>query len=255
MPPPIIYSSLRDKNVLITGGASGIGAEMVACFADQGSRVAFIDVDTKAGKQLVSDLGSKEVFFFECDLTKVEILRGTLARIQQRFGGGLDVLINNAARDDRHDYRNLEPEHWDHGMAINLRHHFFAIQAVAPGMAARGGGSIVNLGSTAWMLGVVDLVGYNTAKAAIVGLTRAMARELGEQKIRVNSILPGAILTDRQKRLWLTPELNQAFLDRQALKFRLEPSDVAQVALFLASDAARGCTGQGFIVDAGLTLG
>jgi NAD(P)-dependent dehydrogenase (short-subunit alcohol dehydrogenase family) len=250
---PVKYPSLESKHVLITGGATGIGASMVRAFAAQRARVAFIDLEVSAGERLVQE--NDNASFFSCDLRDIPALRATIQRIEEFFEGGLDVLVNNAARDDRHDFKTVQPEEWDEGMAVNLRHHFFAAQAVAPGMAARGKGSIINLGSTASLIAVTNLVDYSTAKAAIAGLTRAMAGELGPQNIRVNSILPGAILTERQKKLWLTPELNKVFLNRQLLKFRLEPDDVAQLALFLAADASRGCTGQGFIVDAGLTLG
>ncbi len=253
MSAPVTYHSLQGKHVLITGGASGIGAEMVAEFAAQKSKVAFIDLDVAAGHRMIDEHPNTSLSFFPCDLRDIAALRDAVRQIESHFGGGLDVLVNNAARDDRCDFRKLEPEHWDDNMEVNLRHHFFAMQAVAPGMARRGGGSIINLGSVAWMVAGKNLVSYQTAKAAIVGLTKAMARELGEQNIRVNSILPGAIVTERQQRLWVTPEMNQFFLNKQSLKFRLMPEDVAQMALFLASASARGCTGQGFIVDAGLT--
>ncbi|OBX35853.1 gluconate 5-dehydrogenase [Halomonas elongata] len=176
-----------------------------------------------------------------------------IAEVQEELGP-IDVLINNAGLDDRHALEELTPEYWDNCQAINLRHHVFAIQAVLPAMKQRGEGSIINLGSISWMRGRPGMVGYTTAKAAINGLTRTLAQEIGGHGIRVNSLVPGAIRTERQERMWLTPELNQRFLDQQALKFRLEADDVARIALFLGSAESRGCTGQNFVVDAGLTL-
>jgi len=164
------------------------------------------------------------------------------------------VLVNNAARDDRHDFDDLTPEYWRDALATNLSHHVFAAQAVVPGMAQAGGGSIINMGSISWMRGRPGMLGYTASKAAISGMTRSMARELGPQGIRVNAVAPGAILTERQARLWLTPEKNAEFLELQALKFRLEPEHITPMVLFLASSASRGCTGQEFIIDAGLTL-
>jgi NAD(P)-dependent dehydrogenase (short-subunit alcohol dehydrogenase family) len=167
--------------------------------------------------------------------------------------GGVDVLVNNAGKDDRHDMAEVEPDYWRRALALNLDHQFFATQAVIKGMAARGAGSVIMLGSISWMRGRPGMVGYTTAKAAINGMTRTLARELGPSGIRVNCIVPGAILTERQRKLWLTPELNQQFLDLQALKFRLDASHVARMALFVGSDESGGCTGANFMVDAGLT--
>ena len=190
--------------------------------------------------------------FHACDVTDIPALREVLARIESDQGG-VDVLVNNAGKDDRHDMAEVEPDYWRRALALNLDHHFFATQAVAKGMAARGAGSVIMLGSISWMRGRPGMVGYTTAKAAINGMTRTLARELGPSNIRVNCIVPGAILTERQKQLWLTPELDQQFLDLQALKFRLDASHVARMALFLGSDESGGCTGANFIVDAGLT--
>jgi len=175
-----------------------------------------------------------------------------LARIESDHGG-VDVLVNNAGKDDRHDMAEVEPDYWRRALALNLDHQFFATQAVAKGMAARGAGSVIMLGSISWMRGRPGMVGYTTAKAAINGMTRTLARELGPSNIRVNCILHGAILTARQKQLWLTPALNQQFLDLQPLQFRLDASHVARMALFLGSDESGGCTGANFIIDAGLT--
>ncbi|MEE1613326.1 SDR family NAD(P)-dependent oxidoreductase [Microvirga sp. CF3016] len=243
------YRSLHGRSVVITGGASGIGEEMVRAFVAQEARVAFIDIAKEAGNARARATGAT---FHACDVTDIPALREVLAKIEDD-AGGVDVLVNNAGRDDRHDLAEVEPDYWRRALALNVDHQFFATQAVAKGMAARGAGSIVMLGSISWMRGRPGMVGYTTAKAAINGLTRTLARELGPSNIRVNCIVPGAILTERQKQLWLTPELNQQFLDLQALKFRLDASHVAKMALFLGSDESNGCTGANFIVDAGLT--
>jgi NAD(P)-dependent dehydrogenase (short-subunit alcohol dehydrogenase family) len=243
------YGSLQDRSVVITGGASGIGEEMVRAFAAQGARASFIDIAQEPGNALANATGAT---FHACDVTDIPALRAVLARIESDQGG-VDVLVNNAGKDDRHDMAEVEPDYWRRALALNLDHHFFATQAVAKGMAARGAGSVIMLGSISWMRGRPGMVGYTTAKAAINGMTRTLARELGPSNIRVNCIVPGAILTERQKQLWLTPELNQQFLDLQALKFRLDASHVAKMALFLGSDESGGCTGANFIVDAGLT--
>jgi NAD(P)-dependent dehydrogenase (short-subunit alcohol dehydrogenase family) len=246
------YRSLEGRVVLITGGASGIGAAMVEAFAAQAARVHFLDIDEEAATALIGRLG-RRVGFRRCDVTDVAALRATIAAIEDE-AGPIEALINNAARDDRHEMVSVEPDYWDRNLAVNLNHQFFATQAVAQGMAERGGGSVIMFGSVAWMRGRPGLVAYTTAKAAINGLTRTLARELGPRGIRVNCIVPGAILTERQMTLWRTPELEREFLDRQALKFRLDASHVARMALFLASDEAAGCTAQNFIVDAGITV-
>lgn len=243
------YRSLQGRSVVITGGASGIGEEMVRAFVAQDARVSFIDIAKEAGEALAKETGAN---FRACDVTDIPALREALAKIESDCGG-VDVLLNNAGKDDRHDMAEVEPDYWRRALALNLDHQFFATQAVAKGMAARGAGSIVMLGSISWMRGRPGMVGYTTAKAAINGMTRTLARELGSSGIRVNCIVPGAILTERQKKLWLTPELNQQFIDLQALKFRLDASHIAKMALFLGSDESTGCTGANFIVDAGLT--
>lgn len=243
------YRSLVGRSVVITGGASGIGAEMVRAFAAQGARVAFLDIDVERGTALAAETGAG---FEPCDLTDIPALRAALARIEAR-ADGIAALVNNAGRDDRHAMDGVEPEDWRRALAFNLDHLFFATQAVAKGMAARGGGSVVMLGSISWMRGRPGMVGYTTAKAAINGMTKTLARELGPSGIRVNCLVPGAILTERQEKLWLTPELNAQFLELQALKFRLDAGHVARLALFLASDESAGCTGANFVVDAGLT--
>jgi NAD(P)-dependent dehydrogenase (short-subunit alcohol dehydrogenase family) len=248
------YPSLVDKAVLVTGGASGIGAAMAVLFAEQASRVAILDIADDAARALVDALRArgKHALALHCDLTDVAALRRAVLDVERELGA-VDVLVNNAARDDRQDFMTASVEYWDEAMAVNLRHHAFAAQAVVAGMERRGGGSIINLGSVSWMRGRPGMVGYSTAKAAIHGLTRTLARELGPKNIRVNALVPGAVVTERQATLWRTAEADRQFLDLQALAFRLQESDVARVALFIASDEARGCTGATFVVDAGLT--
>jgi NAD(P)-dependent dehydrogenase (short-subunit alcohol dehydrogenase family) len=256
VPPHIArYPSLAGKTVLITGGGSGIGGAMTVLFADQGSQVVFLDIAEDASQRLAARLeaAGSQVAYHRCDLTDIEALRDAIRQVE-RDHGPVDVLINNAARDDRQDFMSATVEYWDRALAVNLRHHVFAAQAVVPGMEQRGGGCIINMGSISWMRARPGMVGYTTAKAAINGFTRTLAREVGPRNIRVNSIVPGAIVTERQAALWRTPEMDQQFLDLQALKFRLMENDVARVALFVASDEARGCTGANFVIDAGLTL-
>ncbi len=244
------YPSLQGRCVLLTGGASGIGAEMVRAFAGQGCHVAFLDIDHDAGVALMADVANTR--FITCDVTDIAALRQTIARVADKHA--IDILVNNAASDQRQVMDTVEPEDWRHALSVNLDHQFFATQEAARGMAERGSGCIIMMGSVSWMRGQPGLAPYTTAKAAINGLTRTMARELGASGIRVNCIVPGAIRTERQERLWHSPETNQRFLDDQALKFRLDASHVARMALFLASDEASGCTGGNFLVDAGLTL-
>lgn len=243
------YRSLSDRIALITGGASGLGAEMVAAYASQNAKVAFIDIDVEAGEHVSKSTGAR---FFPCDLTDIAALRATVQSVEQELGP-IDILINNAGKDDRHSLSEVEPDYWRRVLALNLDHQFFVTQAVATSMAARRSGSIIMLGSVSWMRGRTGFVGYSTAKAAINGLTRTLARELGPSGIRVNCIVPGAIVTERQKKLWTSPEVNQGFIDLQALKFRLDATHVARMALFLGSDESLGCTGANFVVDAGLT--
>jgi NAD(P)-dependent dehydrogenase (short-subunit alcohol dehydrogenase family) len=245
------YPSLAGRVVFVSGGGSGIGADIVACFARQGSRVAFCDVADEPSRALVARLAPASVRYDTCDVRDLGALRALLAAIERDWGP-IAVLVNNAARDDRHAIEEVTPEYWDDRLAVNLRHHFFAIQAVAPGMARVGGGSIINLGSVSWMRGTTGMVGYAAAKAAIHGMTRTLARELGPSNIRVNSVVPGAIDTPRQRALWISPGLEREFLAQQCLKFRLGGEDVARAVLFLASDDARGITGHDLIVDAGL---
>jgi NAD(P)-dependent dehydrogenase (short-subunit alcohol dehydrogenase family) len=243
------YASLAGRNVLITGGASGIGAEMVKAFAAQGSVVSFIDIDQAAGAATAAATGAA---FVACDATDIAALRAAIAEVEDRHGA-IAVLVNNAAKDDRHAMADVEPEAWRRTLALNLDHQFFATQAVSPRMIEAKRGSIIMFGSTSWMRGVPGMVGYTAAKAAINGMTRTLARELGPSGIRVNCIVPGAIVTERQSLLWITPERSQQFIEQQALKFRLDGSHVARMALFLGSDESAGCTATNFVVDAGIS--
>ena len=244
------YPDLAGRAVFVSGGGSGIGAAFVRRFAQQGASVAFVDIADGPSQILAAELGSA-VHYWRCDVRDIAALKAAIAGASRTFGP-IRVLINNAARDDRHQFDDVTPEYWDDNQAVNLRHQFFAAQAVAPQMAEAGGGSIINLGSVSWMRGRPELAGYTTAKAAINGLTRTLARELGPRNIRVNCIVPGAIATERQRALWVTPEKERQFLEQQCLKLRLSEDDVARTALFLASDESHAITGQNLIVDAGL---
>jgi NAD(P)-dependent dehydrogenase (short-subunit alcohol dehydrogenase family) len=243
------YPDLDGRTVFISGGGSGIGAAFVTHFAGQGCRVAFVDVADEPSHAL--EANTPGVRYIRCDVRDLAALKGAIAGVAQAWGP-VRVLVNNAARDDRHAVADVTGQYWDENMAVNLRHHFFAAQAVAPGMAEAGGGAIINLGSVSWLRGRTNLAVYASAKAAIAGLTRVLARELGGMSIRVNSIAPGAVVTERQIALWASPAEEQRYLDSQCLKFRVSPDDVARTALFLASDAARAITGQTIVVDAGL---
>jgi NAD(P)-dependent dehydrogenase (short-subunit alcohol dehydrogenase family) len=242
-----VYPSLAGKTVLVTGGATGIGAALVESFARQGSNVAFIDIDETAGWTLADRIEGTN--FVPCDLRDTSALAAAVRSAESRFGG-VDILLNNAARDDRHALDDITPEYWDERIATNLRHLFFAAQAVVPAMRAAEGGAIVNIGSISWHLGLPDLVVYQTAKAGIEGLTRSLARELGRDNIRVTTIIPGSVQTPRQAK-WYTPEGEEEIVAAQCLDGRVQPADVAALALFLASDDARMCTGHEYFVDAG----
>ena len=244
------YPELAGRTVFVSGGASGIGEAFVRAFAGQGARVAFVDIDDEGAQGLVDALEGG-VTYRHCDVRDVDALQRVIDEIGRELGA-LRVLVNNAGRDDRHRLDDVTPAYWDERMALNLRHHFFAAQAAARQMTAAGGGVILNLGSVSWMRGRPELAAYTTAKAAIMGLTRTLARELGQHAIRVNAIVPGAIDTPRQRALWLSDAQERELLAQQCLKFRVTPDDVAQTALFLASDAARAITGQSVVVDAGL---
>lgn len=247
MPEFGIYPSLKDKAVLVTGGASGIGAETVRAFAAQGAKVAFLDLDQSASAAVSDETGASHRI---CDLRDIPAVQAAIAELADELGQ-FAVLANNAARDDRHDWKDVTPEYWDERMQVNLRHMFFAIQAVAPGMIDAGAGSIINLGSNSWWEAGGGFPAYATAKSAVHGLTRTMARDLGGHGIRVNTVVPGWIMTDRQKDLWVTPEAVEAQRKRQCLPVLIEPVYVARMVVFLASDDAGMCTAQNFMVEAG----
>ncbi len=247
------YPSLADRTALITGGATGIGAAMVDAFARSGARVAFLDVQEAPSRALVERLGdaARRPLFLACDLRDVASLRQAVERVRAELGP-VAVLVNNAANDERHDLDAVTPAYWDEAMAVNLRHQFFAAQAVRPQMREAGGGSIVNMSSIAWMGGGTRMIAYSSAKAAVVGMTRSLAEELGPEGIRVNAIAPGAVITERQRRLWLDEAQVEAIVARQCLKRTLLADEVARLALFLAADDSRMITKQTLVVDAGL---
>ena len=243
------YPSLRNRTVFVTGGASGIGAEIVRGFARQGARVGFVDFDVKTSKALLSTLDGDHAFA-ACDLRDIDALRSAFANLATQLGPA-QVLVNNAARDDRHDWRDVTPAYWDERMQTNLRHMFFAAQSVAPGMIAAGGGAIINMGSNAPNEAVGGMAAYTTAKTAVQGLTRSLARDLGPHRIRVNTVVPGWVMTERQKALWATPDALSRHLDKQCLPDAIEPVYVANMVLFLASDDAAMCTAGDYLVEAG----
>ena len=248
-----IYPSLEGRSVFITGGGSGIGESLVEHFCAQGSRVAFVDIAETPSRALVERIaarGDPKPHFILCDLREIDRLRSAIAEASER-NGAIRVLCNNAGNDDRHRSEDVTPEYWDDRMAVNVRHQFFASQTVRPQMKAAGGGSIINFGSITWLVGDGDCPAYVTAKAAITGMTRALAREFGPERIRVNCMLPGWVMTERQMRLWLTPEGERQIAERQCLPDRLYPPDIARMALFLGADDSRMCSSQQFIVDGG----
>ncbi|WP_119273347.1 SDR family NAD(P)-dependent oxidoreductase [Taklimakanibacter deserti] len=247
------YPSLAGRSVFITGGGSGIGESLVEHFCAQKSRVAFIDLAEEPSRRLVSRIAAKgdpAPFFIPGDLRDIAILRTAIAEAAKR-NGPIAALCNNAGNDDRHRSEDVTVDYWDDRMAVNVRHQFFAAQAVRPQMKEAGGGSIINFGSITWLVGDGDCPAYVTSKAAITGMTRALAREFGRDRIRVNCMLPGWIMTERQMRLWLTPEGERQIAERQCLPDRLFPPDIARMALFLAADDSRMCSSQQFIVDGG----
>ncbi len=243
-----IYPSLDGKVVYITGGASGIGCEIVEAFAAQGAHIGFVDYDEKAGQALAD--AHENVEFAFADLRDIEALQAAFADLKSRIGAA-EVLVNNAARDDRHNWQDVTAQYWDERQATNIRHMFFAIQSVAPDMIKAGGGSIINIGSNSWWETGGGMPAYTTAKAAVHGLTRGMARDLGEHRIRVNAVVPGWIMTDRQKELWATPEALEAHRQDQCLPDLIEPVYVARMVLFLASDDSAMCSASDFRVEAG----
>jgi D-xylose 1-dehydrogenase len=247
------YPSLKDRSVLVTGGGSGIGAQIVRRFCEQGSKVAFIDFSPEPSEALVREVegeGHGRPLFLRCDLRDVEALRRAVAEAGAA-NGPITALVNNAARDDRHAWDTVTPEYWDERFNTNLRHQFFAAQAVQPMMREAGGGSIINMGSTSWMVGQGGMAAYTAAKSAVLGLTRSLARDWGPDNIRVNSIAPGWIMTERQQQMWLTPEGERELMTRQCLKRKLYPDDIARVVLFLCADDSSAMTNQSYIVDGG----
>ena len=251
----VTYSDLKNKKVFITGGGSGIGASIVEHFCEQKSEVFFVDINTKDSNKLINKLKKKKFRlpkFIECDLLDVAKLQNVIRNIITAKGP-INVLVNNAANDQRHKTEEVDEKYWENRIGVNLKHCFFAAQAVVEGMKRLKNGSIVNLGSVSWMLGEGDKVIYETAKSAVVGLTRSFAQEFGTFNIRCNSVVPGSIATERQIKHWLTPKYKKLILEKQALKRQLKPEDVARLVLFLASDQSSGCTKQDFIVDAGIT--
>lgn len=248
-----IYPSLKDRVVFVTGGGSGIGAAIVEHFCAQSSLVAFVDVkreESEALAEAIAGRGRKRPLFIPCDLKDIAALRAAIGEARAKLGP-IRVLVNNAAHDERHSIDSVTPEYWDDRIAVNLRHQFFAAQAVYRDMAEAGGGSIVNLGSVSWVIGQGGMPCYTTAKSAVTGLTRSLARDFGPMNIRVNSVLPGWIMTERQVALWLTPEGERELMTRQCLKRKLYPEEIARAVLFFAADDSSACTNQSYIVDGG----
>ena len=246
------YPSLNGAVVFVTGGASGIGEQIVRAFAAQGSKIGFVDIDTERGGALADELGGEgsAIRFEPCDLRDIDALKRAFAALEAALGPAM-VLVNNAARDDRHDWQGVTPDYYDERIATNLRHMFFAIQSVAPGMIATGKGSIINFGSNSWWQAAGGMPVYTSAKAAVHGMTRSFARDLGPHRIRVNTVVPGWVMTERQKTLWVTPEALERHRNRQCLPDLIEPVYLARMVLFLASDDAAMCTANNYMVEAG----
>jgi NAD(P)-dependent dehydrogenase (short-subunit alcohol dehydrogenase family) len=246
------YPSLAGKTVLVSGGASGIGEAIVRAFAGQGARVGFLDILEAEGKALAAELAGKgaKVHFEAADITDIAALKRAIASVGKALGP-ITVLVNNAANDTRHDWQSETPESFEARLAVNFKHQFFAIQAVAPGMIAAGGGAIVNFGSISWRVGLGGMPAYTASKAAIEALTRSFARDLGPHRIRVNCVLPGWVMTKRQLALWVNEEAERILDERQCLPDRIQPDDIARTVLFLASDDSAMCTSQNFVVDGG----
>jgi NAD(P)-dependent dehydrogenase (short-subunit alcohol dehydrogenase family) len=249
----VSYPSLRDRVVVVTGGASGIGEAIVEAFTMQNSRVTFLDIQDAAADRLIHKIeaaGFTPPVYFHCDLSGVVAIKVSVENILQRFNT-VDVLVNNAGNDSRHSIEEVTPEYWDQAMAVNLKHQFFMSQAIIPSMKQAGGGSIINMSSISWVIPSVGLPVYVTAKSAVVGLTRTLAHELGVHNIRVNCVMPGAIHTERQERLWFTESYKAEILARQALKRMICPDEVARLVLFLAAEDSSGITNQSFVIDGG----
>ena len=254
MSDTVTFHDLAGASVFITGGGSGIGAALTDGFLAQGAQVAFVQRSEASG--FAAEMQAKHgraPLFLPCDISDIAALHDAM-RAAAKAHGPITVLVNNAANDSRHTLSGTTVEQWDAGQAVNLRPHFFTAQAAAPGMKEAGGGSIINFSSISYMMGNAGYPGYATAKAAITGLTRALARELGPDRIRVNALMPGWVLTDRQMALWATPEDLAAHLDRQCLKEHLIADDIVDATLFLASRASRMMTGQALVVDGGVVV-
>ncbi len=253
MAPFASYPSLKDRAVFVSGGGSGIGASIVEHFAEQGAKVAFVDIDEPASRALVEKVagaGHPQPAFAKCDVRDIAAYQATIAALAARLGD-FTVLVNNAARDDRHTIEEVTPAYWDERLAVNLRHHYFAIQSVVPGMKRAGGGSVINFSSVSYHAMAPRLSVYEGAKAAVVGMTRGLARDLGPDGIRLNIVTPGWIMTQRQIDLWLTPEGEADLMKAQCLKEKVYPPDIARMVLWLASDDSRLVTAQNFVVDGG----
>ena len=248
-----LYPSLKNKVVLITGGAEGIGESIVESFLEQGSKVAFLDKNNKLGNELVEKLNkyNYKALFKECDLVDIIDLKNKIKEIQEELGS-ISILVNNAGNDERHNIDDVTPEFWDNRMHVNLRHYFFTAQSVYMDMKKIGNGSIINIGSYSWMLAQGGMPGYTTAKSAIMGLTRTLARDLGIYNIRVNCVVPGWIITKRQKEMWLTQEIEEETIKRQCIKRLLIPKDISKTVLFFASDQSSGISAQNYVVDGGI---
>lgn len=244
-----IYPDLAGKVVIVTGGAGGIGEAITRAFIAQKARVGFLDIDTARGERLQSELGD-ESLFVPADVTDIAGLKAAIQTVRDRFGS-IDVLINNAAHDERHDTLAVTEDYWDSRIAVNLKHQFFAAQAVLADMKAAGKGAIVNLGSCSWVIGQGGMAAYTASKSAVLGLTRSLARDFGVFGVRVNAIAPGWIMTERQLELWVTPETEKSIYENQCLKRPLVPDDIARVVVFMSSDEAGAITNQHHIVDGG----
>ena len=247
------YYDLESKRVFITGGGSGIGASIVEHFCEQGSEVYFIDINEDESKKLIEDIKNKNYSlptFIKCDLLNIKELQKTIADIINNKGP-IDILINNAANDTRHKIEDVTEEYWNERINVNLRHFFFTVQSVKKSMIDNGGGAIINMGSTSWMVGQGGMAAYTAAKSGVVGLSRSFARDLGEFNIRVNSVVPGWVMTQRQIDLWLNDESEKELMKRQCLKEKLMPHELAQAVLFFSSEQSSGCTNQSYIVDKG----
>jgi len=245
-----LYPSLKGKTVLITGGGSGIGEALTRAFIAQGCNVGFLDYDKEVSQRLVDELASDRLHFEYCDLRDIDALKQSVKAVSAALGH-INVLVNNAARDDRHTLESVTSEYFDERIATNIKHQLFASQAVVADMEKAGGGSIINMGSTSWMIGQGGMPCYTTAKSAVQGLTRGLARDLGPKHIRVNCVVPGWIMTERQISMWLTEESEKELMQRQCVKRKLIPDDIARFVLFMASDEASACSNQTYIVDGG----